>query len=151
MQVLILISRRQRRRIGEADQQAHGVVFGKVASDGSNVGVELLLFGGVFHLPQPRLELIENVAVKAQVRAGEFIRKNGGSGKQAERGALFVGGRRDQQVGVAFKEGAGNAAINIAGEGNFAVIERDLNRLAVQRRFANPVNPPGIELGGSQL
>src|SRR5205085_2932573 len=108
-------------------------------------------FGRLVRWAQLGFQRLKAVVIEAEVRGGEALFQDGCTGEQRERGALDLRRRREQHFALAFKEGAGHAAIHRAREADGALGEREMDGAAVERDIADAVHAFSIEPHAAQF
>ena len=90
---------------------------------------------------QRGLQFGKRVVVEAKISSNKFLFQNGGPGEEHHGGALGLVVRNQQHFAFALEECAGNVAGYVLGESDRAIVKRNVEGRALQRNFANVVDP----------
>ena len=96
---------------------------------------------GVLGWPERRLQLGEGVVIKAKICGNEFLFQDGGPGEKRHGGPLRLIAGNQQHFAFALKKSAGDVTGDVFGESDGAIVEGDVKGGAIQRHFANVVDP----------
>ncbi len=137
-----------RRLVQVAGHQAQRVGFGQRLRRGAPLIEKRLR---LFRWIQVRLQLREGVVVEAEIRGGEFLLHDRRAGEQRQRSAFRLVGREDQDVAHALEERAGHASVHALQEADDAVLQRDVQVFAIERRVAHRVHRLRVQTGARQF
>src|SRR5580698_3619940 len=129
--------------LAEGHEQTQGIRLGEIARGLAPMGNK---FAGVFgRRGKIRLHLDESVIVETNIGVVEAFLQDGCPGLKSHGGAFDLVGRSQQNFTLAFEERSSHATGDILSEANEAVVERNMEGGAVDRKFARAVNPRAVE------
>ena len=91
------------------------------------------------------------IVVKTKVGGGEFLFQHRESGEQGERGALSAVRRYQQDFAFALKESPGHVAIHSFGKSDGAILQADVDVVAIEPGIADLVGSGGADANAAQL